>query len=194
MEMKHSRTQNVQGSVARISIETEKAEPAREVVEAPKAPEATVAKRGGTMIEVYSEDEALTPEEEAGIRTACEAALAVEGAAGDITVLVAGPDHIRQLNRDFRQVDRVTDVLTFPSREGEDLPGSPDGYLGDIMICRSRAVEQAAEYGHSLSRELAFLAVHGTLHILGYDHMNEAEEQVMRARQRTILERIGETR
>ena len=146
------------------------------------------------MIEVYSEDEALTPEEEAGIRTACEAALAVEGAAGDITVLVAGPDHIRQLNRDFRQVDRVTDVLTFPSREGEALLGTPDGYLGDIMICRSRALEQAAEYVHSLSRELAFLAVHGTLHILGYDHMNEAEEQVMRARQRTILERIGETR
>ena len=120
--------------------------------------------------------------------------MAVEGAAGDITVLVAGPDHIRQLNRDFRQVDRVTDVLTFPSREGAALIGSPDGYLGDIMICRSRAVEQAAEYGHSLSRELAFLAVHGTLHILGYDHMNEAEEQIMRARQRTILERIGETR
>ena len=146
------------------------------------------------MIEVYSEDEALTPEEEQGVRTACEAALALEGAEGDITVLIAGPDHIQQLNRDFRGVDRVTDVLTFPSREGTDLPGSPDGYLGDIMICRRRAVEQAAEYGHSLSRELAFLAVHGTLHILGYDHMNEAEERIMRARQRTILERIGETR
>ena len=118
----------------------------------------------------------------------------MEGAAGDITVLVAGPDHIQQLNRDFRNVDRVTDVLTFPSREGEALLGSPDGYLGDIMICRSRAVEQAQEYGHSLSRELAFLAVHGTLHILGYDHMNEAEEQIMRGRQRAILERIGETR
>ena len=124
------------------------------------------------MIEVYAEDEALTSQEEAGIRTACEAALEMEGAAGDITVLVAGPDHIRQLNRDFRNVDRVTDVLTFPSGEGEAL----------------------LEYGHSLSRELAFLAVHGTLHILGYDHMNEAEERIMRARQRTILERIGETR
>ena len=146
------------------------------------------------MIEVYAEDEALTSQEEAGIRTACEAALEMEGAAGDITVLVAGPDHIRQLNRVFRNVDRVTDVLTFPSGEGEALLGSPDGYLGDIMICRSRAVEQATEYGHSLSRELAFLAVHGTLHILGYDHMNEAEERIMRARQRTILERIGETR
>ena len=146
------------------------------------------------MIEVYAEDEALTAEEEECIRTACETALEMEGAAGDITVLVAGPDHIQQLNRDFRNVDRVTDVLTFPSREGEALLGSPDGYLGDIMICRSRAVEQAEEYGHSLSRELAFLAVHGTLHILGYDHMNEAEEQVMRASQRTILERIGETR
>ena len=146
------------------------------------------------MIEVYAEDESLRPEEEECIRRACDTVLAMEGAVGDITVLVAGPEHIRQLNRDFRNVDRVTDVLTFPSREGEELPGSPDGYLGDIMICRSRAVEQAAEYGHSLSRELAFLAVHGTLHILGYDHMNEAEEQVMRDRQRIALERIGKTR
>ena len=75
------------------------------------------------MIEVYAEDEALTSQEEAGIRTACETALEMEGAAGDITVLVAGPDHIRQLNRDFRNVDRVTDVLTFPSGEGEALLG-----------------------------------------------------------------------
>ena len=146
------------------------------------------------MIEVYAEDQSLTPEEEEGIRNACQAALDLEGTEGDITVLVAGPDHIRQLNRDFRKVDKVTDVLTFPSREGEVFPGLSDGYLGDIMICRSRAIEQAAEYGHSLSRELAFLAVHGTLHILGYDHMNDAEEEIMRDRQRTILERIGETR
>ena len=146
------------------------------------------------MIEVYSEDESLNTEEAEGIRVACQTALDMEGVAGDITILVAGPDHIRRLNREFRSVDRATDVLTFPAREGEIIPGPAHGYLGDIMICRSRAVEQAKEYGHSLSRELAFLAVHGTLHILGYDHMNEAEEQRMRARQRDVLERIGETR
>ena len=146
------------------------------------------------MIEVLSEDQALTKEEEEGIRRACQTALEMENAQGDITVLVAGAEHIRALNRDFRQVDRVTNVLTFPSFEGETVLGTPEGYLGDIMICRSRAVEQAEEYGHSLSRELAFLAVHGTLHILGYDHMVPEEEQVMRARQRDILERIGETR
>ena len=146
------------------------------------------------MIEVYSEDEALTLQEEAIIRAACEMALNMEGAAGDITVLISGAAHIRQLNREFRSIDQVTDVLTFPSREGDPLSGSVDGYLGDIMICRSRAVTQAAEYGHGLSRELAFLAVHGVLHILGYDHMNEEEERRMRARQRIILERIGEIR
>lgn len=146
------------------------------------------------MIEVLSEEETLSPEEEAGIRLACQAALEQEHVQGDITVLVAGPSHIRQLNKTFRGVDSVTDVLTFPSFEGEAVLGTPEGYLGDIVICRSRAVEQAVAYGHSLSRELAFLAVHGTLHILGYDHMTPEEEQVMRRRQREILERIGEHR
>ena len=87
----------------------------------------------------------------------------------------------------------MTDVLTFPAWEGED-PLSADGYLGDIMICYDRAVEQAETYGHSLLRELSFLAVHGVLHLLGYDHMTEADERVMREKQTTILDGIGVTR
>ena len=67
-------------------------------------------------------------------------------------------------------------------------------YLGDIMICYDRAVEQAETYGHSLLRELSFLAVHGVLHLLGYDHMTEADERVMREKQTTILDGIGVTR
>ena len=133
------------------------------------------------MIEVLA-DEGLTLEQEqaALIRRACETALSMEGVRGDITVLISHPERIRELNRDFRHVDRVTDVLTFPAWEGESLCAPEDGYLGDIMIC--------------LERELAFLAVHGTLHILGYDHMEPEEEAVMRQKQREILEKMGETR
>ena len=146
------------------------------------------------MIEVLEEEVSLLEEEKALIVRACECALASEGAAGDITVLVSTPERIRTLNRDFRQVDAVTDVLTFPSAEGEAVLCPADKYLGDIMICYERACQQAQEYGHALSRELAFLAVHGTLHILGYDHMQPEEEAVMRQRQREILDEMGETR
>ena len=87
----------------------------------------------------------------------------------------------------------MTDVLTFPAWEGE-ISLSADGYLGDIMICYDRATEQAKEYGHSLTRELSFLAVHGVLHLLGYDHMTEADERIMREKQTAILESRGVTR
>lgn len=146
------------------------------------------------MIEVLGEGYSLQEAEKALIIRACETALSMEGAKGDITVLIADPEQIQTLNRDFRHVDRVTDVLTFPAWEGEAIYAPADGYLGDIMICMERAKEQAVEYGHSLERELAFLAVHGTLHILGYDHMEPEEEALMRQRQREILERMGETR
>lgn len=146
------------------------------------------------MIEVLGEGYSLQEAEKALIIRACETALSMEGAKGDITVLISDPEQIQTLNRDFRHVDRVTDVLTFPAWEGEAIFAPADGYLGDIMICMERAKEQAEEYGHSLERELAFLAVHGTLHILGYDHMEPEEEALMRKRQREILERMGETR
>lgn len=146
------------------------------------------------MIEVLEEEVSLLQNEKALIVRACETALKSEGAAGDITVLVSTPDRIRTLNREFRNVDAVTDVLTFPAAEGEAVLCPADGYLGDIMICYDRAKAQAEEFGHALSRELAFLAVHGTLHILGYDHMQPEEETVMRQRQREILEEMGETR
>lgn len=146
------------------------------------------------MIEVLGEGYSLEEKETELIRRACQTALTMEGAKGDITVLIADPERIQTLNRDFRHVDRVTDVLTFPAWEGEAIFAPSDGYLGDIMICMERAKEQAEEFGHSLERELAFLAVHGTLHILGYDHMEPEEEALMRQRQREILERMGETR
>ena len=146
--------------------------------------------RNQNVVELLNELVELTPEEQNGIVEAAEAALAFEHKSGDLSVQIDTPDHIQTLNRDFRHVDRVTDVLTFPAWEGEDPLGG-DGYLGDIMICYERAAEQAEEYGHSLARELAFLTVHGVLHLLGYDHMTEEEECVMRAKQTEILEGLG---
>ena len=145
------------------------------------------------MIEVLSDTITLGETERTSIVKAAEAALAQENRTGDLTILVDTPEHIRTLNRDFRHVDRVTDVLTFPAWEGE-ISLSADGYLGDIMICYERAKEQADEYGHSLERELSFLAVHGVLHLLGYDHMTESDELVMRSKQTEILNRLGVTR
>ena len=145
------------------------------------------------MVDVYSDKIALTEDERTSIERAALAALASEGRDGDLTILVDTPERIQTLNREFRNVDAVTDVLTFPAWEGE-ISLSADGYLGDIMICYERAKEQAASYGHSLKHELSFLAVHGVLHLLGYDHMTEAEERVMREKQTAILDSIGVTR
>ena len=145
------------------------------------------------MIDVLSETVSIDEQLRTSIERAAAAALAFEKRNGDLTILIDTPERIQTLNRDFRHVDRVTDVLTFPAWEGE-VSLSADGYLGDIMICLERAEEQAVEYGHSLERELSFLAVHGVLHLLGYDHMNEADERVMREKQTAILEQIGVTR
>lgn len=146
------------------------------------------------MIELIADAVPLTDEQKDVILTAAAKALAIEGRTGDLSIRIAQPDEIRTLNAEFRHIDRVTDVLTFPAWEGEQLLSPPDGYLGDILICLDRAVEQAAEYGHGVPRELGFLAVHGVLHLLGYDHMQPEEERVMRQRQTNILEGIGLSR
>lgn len=142
------------------------------------------------MTELLDERGLLNEQEREAVMAAAAAALDYEGRKGDLSVRIDTPQSIQTLNRDFRKVDSVTDVLTFPAWEGEDPLGG-DGYLGDIMICYERAALQADEYGHSLLRELAFLTVHGVLHLLGYDHMTEEEERVMREKQTMILTRMG---
>ncbi len=146
------------------------------------------------MIEIEKAVSGIPEEAEAWITRAAQAALAHEGRGGDISVLLTDDESIHVMNRDYRQVDRPTDVLSFPAWEGESLAQIPDAYLGDIAISVDTAKRQAEEYGHSLSRELSFLSVHGTLHLLGYDHMEENEKERMFALQNEILEQIGETR
>ncbi len=121
------------------------------------------------------------------------AALEAEDVEGEISIVLTDDETIHGYNRDFRGVDRPTDVLSFPASEGEELIGIPDGHLGDIMISVETAERQAKELGHSTEREIAFLAVHGTLHVLGYDHMTPEDEEIMTARQREIIAGIGET-
>lgn len=127
------------------------------------------------------------------IQRAAAAALAHEGRSGDMTFAVVDDEAIHALNRTYRHVDRPTDVLSFPAWEGEAMPGG-EGYLGDIAISLPTALRQAAQYGHSLEREIAFLALHGTLHLLGYDHMSPRDEREMFALQDAILKEMEITR
>ena len=143
------------------------------------------------MIDVQTELDCLPVNAEELIRGAVTFALAKNNVAGDVCVLITDAEEIQRLNSSYRHIDRVTDVLTFPAWEGDAILCPPDGYLGDIAICFERAQEQAEEYGHSLERELAFLSVHGALHLLGYDHMEPDDERKMLAQQDEILNELG---
>ena len=122
----------------------------------------------------------------------------------EISVMFVDNEEIRELNKLHRDIDRATDVLSFPmfeyDEEGEiiedDLDFNPDGemILGDIVISLERAQEQAEEYGHSFEREVGFLTVHSMLHLFGFDHMNPEDEEEMFGCQREILEEMKLTR
>lgn len=113
----------------------------------------------------------------------------------ELSVTFTDNGKIRILNRDYRGIDRPTDVLSFPmySFSDGDVPdGDEHVMLGDIVISVEKAREQAAEYGHSLRREIAFLAVHSVLHLLGYDHdTSEEDEKEMFALQEKIMNALG---
>lgn len=127
-----------------------------------------------------------------------------------VELLLCDDATIRQINQEQRQIDRVTDVLSFPmvpfeapcdydfldTEEGDDCfdPDSGELLLGDIVICVPRMKEQAVEYGHSEKREYAFLIAHSMLHLLGYDHMVPEEAEVMFAKQEQALKALGITR
>lgn len=104
------------------------------------------------------------------------------------SVVFVNDEEIHKMNREYRGVDRITDVISFALEDEEDLVYNDIRVLGDIFICIPQMKRQAIEYGHSEKRELAFLAVHGILHLLGYDHMTKEDEQVMFALQELILD------
>lgn len=107
-------------------------------------------------------------------------------------LILVDDSYIHELNKTYRKIDRVTDVITF-ALEDDDKCLLPKGkrVLGDIYISIDTAERQAKEYGHGLDRELCFLAVHGFYHLLGYDHMNEKDEKIMFQKQEEVLKEYG---
>lgn len=103
------------------------------------------------------------------------------------TIIFVTKEEIHELNKQYRGVDRVTDVISFALEDAHDVSLSDIRVLGDIYICIDRMKEQAIEYNHSETRELSFLTVHGLLHLLGYDHQTKEEEEIMFDLQRKIL-------
>lgn len=113
----------------------------------------------------------------------------------EISVTFTGLEEIHQLNRDYRQVDSPTDVLSFPQFDDlNDLPEEGEIALGDVVICKEKAEEQAEEFGHSFEREIIYLFVHSVLHLLGYDHMDEDEKKIMRRREEEVMGQFGISR
>lgn len=113
----------------------------------------------------------------------------------EISLTLVDGEEIKELNRMYRNVDKVTDVLSFPQFDDlNELPEEEEILLGDVVICRQRAEEQAEEFGHSVEREMVYLFVHSICHLLGYDHMEEQEKAEMRAKEESVMERIKVTR
>lgn len=126
----------------------------------------------------------------------------------EVSILLVDDNHIRELNKTYRGIDAPTDVLSFPMLEFESDDGKreitdvmndaeKDGdtvILGDIVISVERALNQAREYNHSFLREMGFLLIHGLLHLLGYDHMDEGERLEMRQKEESILKMLNLTR
>lgn len=109
----------------------------------------------------------------------------------EISLTLVDADEIQQLNRDYRNVDKVTDVLSFPQYDDlNELPEEGEIMLGDVIICRQRAEEQAEEFGHSVEREMVYLFVHSVCHLLGYDHMEDDEKAEMRAKEESVMTAI----
>lgn len=106
----------------------------------------------------------------------------------EISLSFVSEAEIRKLNRDYRDKDSVTDVLSFPL---DDDFAIQTNLLGDIIICCKRAIEQAKEYNHSIKREIVYLVVHSMFHLLGYDHIDESDRIIMRNKEKSALKEIG---
>jgi len=147
------------------------------------------------MISNFPEELEFPTDIEENVRVAAEKVGELYGVEnGKVSGTLTNNEYIHTLNKQYRGIDRPTDVLSFALNESEepDVEDGPDvNVLGDLVISVERAKEQAADYGHSVKREIAFLTVHGMLHLLGYDHMEEQDRLEMEAEQRFVMEKLG---
>ncbi len=118
-----------------------------------------------------------------------------------ISITLTTPENIHKINKQYRNVDRETDVLSFPMFEKEELEQKiakndfeHEDILGDVVISIEKVKEQAVEYGHSFEREFAYMLVHGFYHLMGYDHIKEDDKVLMRAKEEKVLNKLGITR
>ena len=111
-----------------------------------------------------------------------------------VNIVLTNPENIRKINKEYRNIDKETDVLSFPMFEKEELEQRKEenqDILGDIVISIEKVKEQAMEYEHSFKRELAYMAVHGFYHLMGYDHMNENDKILMRQKEEKVLNKLN---
>ena len=115
-----------------------------------------------------------------------------------ISITLTTPEHIHEINKQYRNVDRATDVLSFPIFEKEEIDEKirnhdfeHEDVLGDIVISIEKVEEQAKEYGHSFEREFAYMVVHGFYHLMGYDHIQEEDKVIMRVKEEKVLKKLG---
>ena len=118
-----------------------------------------------------------------------------------ISITLTNPEHIHEINKQYRNVDRATDVLSFPMFEKDEIDEKiknndfeHEDVLGDIVISIEKVEEQAKEYGHSFEREFAYMLVHGFYHLMGYDHIEENDKVIMRKKEEIVLNKLGITR
>lgn len=110
-----------------------------------------------------------------------------------VNIVLTNPENIRKMNKEYRNIDKETDVLSFPMFEKYELDEREalnEDVLGDIVISIERVKEQADEYGHSFERELSYMAVHGFYHLMGYDHIDEEDKIIMRQKEEIVLEKL----
>lgn len=155
--------------------------------------------------EFYLDTDFLSEKEQSALCSAL-AGVAESDAILSLELLCVSEEEIRRLNAQQRGIDRVTDVLSFPSMDdikgerilseehGDELDEEGRLFLGSVVICKKRAEEQAEEYGHSYLRELYYLAVHGALHCLGYDHESEEDKREMRRKEEEVLAKMNLSR
>ena len=149
---------------------------------------------------IYKDIEALETWEDI-VKKVFEKCFEIEGLQDSklyITVTFTNPENIQKINKEYRNIDRPTDVLSFPMFEKEELDKKIQendfpcqDILGDIVISIPKVEEQAKEYGHSFERELSYMLVHGFYHLMGYDHMEEEDKKAMRTKEDAVLETLN---
>ena len=149
------------------------------------------------MYEIIYQDIEENKEYEETIKKVVEKCFEEEGVSASklcLTITLTTPENIKKINKEYRNIDKETDVLSFPMFEKQELDEiiakrkfEHEDVLGDIVISIARVEEQAKEYGHSFERELSYMVVHGFYHVMGYDHIKEEDKQKMRPKEEKIL-------